>query len=235
MEPLRIPAKKLFRFYTWTGQILPMLLMAKVKQDCQGRRIMGTYPALVRTFVALPISAAQTEALEKWLNQGPWRHRGVAWNKPEQWHFTLAFLGEIPEISVNWVISAARTVAAATPPFSFCLGEPGVFPPRGPARVLWLGMSQGAPALTSLQGRLAERLHEAGLTQEEREFTPHLTLGRVKPGAVIQREQWLAPEGAGWQNLEGFAREIKVMRSDLQPGGARHTVLAACALGTAIT
>jgi len=192
---------------------------------------MGLHTAMVRTFVALPISPALAEALETWLNQGQMRHRGIAWNKPEQWHFTLAFLGEIPEISVNWAVRACRAVAEVTAPFSFCLGEPGTFPPRGAARVLWLGLAQGAEAMTDLQGHLAERLHEAGLTLEARDFRPHLTLGRVKPGAVINREQWLAQDTSAWRPLLVKAGEIQVMRSDLQPGGAQHTVLAACPLG----
>ena len=196
---------------------------------------MEMRPALVRTFVALPISAALTEVLEGWLQRGPLRRRGVAWNRVEQWHFTLAFLGEIPEDGVARAVAASRMVAAETRAFFLRLGEPGAFPPRGAARVLWLGVAQGAEALTFLQRRLAERLREAGLALETREFVPHLTLGRVPPGTIINRDAWLTQDPSAWKNLEVPAREIQVMRSELQRGGARHTLLAACPLSNQAT
>jgi RNA 2',3'-cyclic 3'-phosphodiesterase len=192
---------------------------------------MEMRPALVRTFVALPISTALSAALEAWLARTPLRRRGVAWNRPEQWHFTLAFLGEISEDGVSRAVAASRAVASETREFSLCLGDPGAFPPRGAARVLWLGVAQGAEALTFLQRRLAERLREAGLALETREFVPHLTLGRVPPGTIFNREAWLTQDVPDGKTLEVPAREILVMRSDLQRGGARHTLLAVCPLG----
>ncbi|NTV52049.1 MAG: RNA 2',3'-cyclic phosphodiesterase, partial [Candidatus Firestonebacteria bacterium] len=143
----------------------------------------------------------------------------------------------ITEFQVREVIAAGQRAAAETPVFSFRLGEPGVFPEQGAARVVWLGLSQGAQGMQALQVNLAGRLRAAGLTLEARAFTPHLTLGRVKSGADTVRGSWLANSGTGtsWKKLEAVAGEIRVMQSHLQPGGARHTLLAACPLNGKLT
>lgn len=196
---------------------------------------MDAGSAQMRTFVALPLSREMSETLAPWLKDPHRQLPGVAWNRPEQWHFTLAFLGAITELQVPQVITAAQTAAAETPAFSYRLGEPGVFPEQGVARVLWLGLSQGSQAMNALQVNLAGRLRAAGLTLEARAFTPHLTLGRVKSGAEVVRESWLANTGTAWKNLEAVVGEIRVMQSHLQSGGARHTLLAACPLNGNLT
>jgi 2'-5' RNA ligase len=86
---------------------------------------------------------------------------------PARMHLTLVFLGEE---SMNAPVSVA--------PFDMAFGGVGVFPPRGRARVLWIGLTEGADLLARLQHDIAERIRVVGIAFDDRPFHPHLTLGR---------------------------------------------------------
>lgn len=184
---------------------------------------------LVRSFVALPVSEAPlVEALRR-AQQGLRDLPGVAWVKPALFHFTLRFLGEIPG---ERVASAASALAglAGSGPFDLTLSGLGTFPPGRPARVVWAGCSDGADRLVSLAVRVEAALVAAGFPRENRAFSPHLTLGRVKDpraGREVSRRVEAAPGGVhGTMRVSG----ILLMRSVLSPSGPAYTPLATVAL-----
>lgn len=102
---------------------------------------------------------------------------GVRWLPPEQLHLTLRFIGEVDD-AVNAAIRRGLA-AIALPPFPVSLQGVGCFPsPRRP-RVLWVGLSGGTP-LMQLQHDVETAVVAAGLPPEERPFSPHITLARLK-------------------------------------------------------
>lgn len=117
--------------------------------------------------------------------------RGVAWVEARNLHLTLHFLGEIDEVRVPSLRSVLAPGIELAPP-RIGLGGWGVFPPRGPARVVWLGVQSGAAALVAAHAELGRRLRAAGVATESRPFSPHLTVGRVK-----------IPSGPHWGRLAG--------------------------------
>jgi 2'-5' RNA ligase len=183
-----------------------------------------------RTFIALPLSPEMANLINLWLKNWRLLNSGINWSTEGQLHFTLVFLGGIPETSLEKIIEICRAAAMASRAFAFRMGELGIFPARGDGHVLWIGLSEGAKAMTEIQDELSRSLREAGFALETREFVPHLTLGRSKPGAKIQRT-WVERDTQDLQALEDAAKEILVMKSELSPGGAQHTVLARCPLG----
>lgn len=103
----------------------------------------------------------------------------------ENWHFTLRFLGSTEPDKRDQVV---RTLAAATcgPRFNVRFTELGAFPSPGRARILWLGVDEGAERMTQL-GAIAEAAARiAGFAAESREFKPHLTLSRIDPPASVR-------------------------------------------------
>ena len=103
----------------------------------------------------------------------------VRWIEPENFHITLWFLGEVHDERV-----AAVTRALDRPfdeePFDSSFARLGAFPPRGAPRVLWIGVAEGQRALQSLHQQLTDRLTPLGFRGEERAYSAHLTIGRVK-------------------------------------------------------
>jgi 2'-5' RNA ligase len=96
---------------------------------------------------------------------------------PARMHLTLLFLGAVPEARVPAVVESMNAPAGMAP-FDVTFGGIGVFPPRGAARVLWIGVSEGADLLAQLQQQLAERIRAVGIVFDDRPFHPHLTIGR---------------------------------------------------------
>jgi 2'-5' RNA ligase len=95
----------------------------------------------------------------------------------ENLHFTLKFLGEIDPSLVNDIYSIMKKIPFS--PFSMALESVGTFPPGRP-RVVWVGISEGRDELSSITSFLDHNLRSLGFKSEKRDFTPHLTVGRVK-------------------------------------------------------
>jgi 2'-5' RNA ligase len=115
--------------------------------------------------------------------------RGVAWVDTRNLHLTLHFLGEIDD--AQW--PALR--ASIAPPLGvdaprLVLGRWGTFPPRGPSRVIWMGVNAGAEGLAAAHAEFGARLRAIGIVPEARPFSAHLTVGRVK-----------MPSGLFWQRV----------------------------------
>lgn len=148
--------------------------------------------------------------------------RGIVWTRPEQLHLTLRFLGDV-DVSLGETLEAALA-RVQVEPFVLPVAGVGSFPPRGPARVIWVGIGQGHPRLYQLRQQIDDTLLATGVAFDVRFFQPHVTLGRVKegvpPGAVMQflkrhREFEAAPIRA-----EAF----RLYASTLHPSGAVHTL-----------
>ena len=156
----------------------------------------------------------------------------VAWVRRENLHYTLSFLGELNEEGAARAEEAAREAAIGLAPFEVALGAPGAFPNARRARVLWLGLSAGADPLIELAVRLERALRSRGFSRDERPFSPHLTVGRVRDprhdltGALAGANS-LASEAASRFTV----RRVSVVASTLSPGGSRYEIRAEAALG----
>lgn len=103
---------------------------------------------------------------------------------PENWHFTLRFLGATqPEVRdrVISILSAATCGA----PFTVRFNELGAFPRASRARVLWLGIDQGAERMIQLAAIAEGAARSVGFEAESREFKPHLTVSRIDPPVSV--------------------------------------------------
>jgi 2'-5' RNA ligase len=150
----------------------------------------------------------------------------VSWVAPENLHVTLKFLGGIDEARVPPVIDALDAAVRRHARFAIEVGGLGAFPSASRARVLWAGIVGGDGALGALAATVDAALAVVGFPREERAFSPHITLGRV-------REPRPAPELAEALTAGGARRfgqvevdQVTLMRSDLSPNGARYTPLA---------
>jgi 2'-5' RNA ligase len=150
----------------------------------------------------------------------------ASWTRPESLHLTLKFLGEVePAIHMNALHQAAETAKAGVAPFTLTISGAGTFPPRGAARVLWLGVGDDEGQLARLHFRLDRECGHAGFPLESKPFKPHLTLARLRQpqGAQALSE---AHRGEGFGPFEFDVREFVLMRSRLGPGGSRYTPMA---------
>ncbi len=134
----------------------------------------------------------------------------------ENLHLTLWFFGEISKEQVRSVITKVREGVRNFKPFELELKKLGVFPNPSYVRVIWIGAEN--ENLRKLYERIKEKLEEIGF-REEREFHPHLTIGRVR--RVLDREKLLSKlkelEEVEIGRME--VREIKLKKSTLTNRG----------------
>jgi len=187
----------------------------------------------MRAFIALPIGSEVRQRLHEVIRalDALLPRRAVRWTRPEQVHITLRFLGEVPEAAMDEIAAGVRAAAAGTPRLSLRAEQVGAFPAVNRPRVLWVGVTGDLAPLNELQQRITAATAPHG-EPDEREFHPHLTLGRVKN--LPPRELRAAAEALSRFRVEDLggwvAGHVQLMRSELAPGGSRHTELAAIPL-----
>lgn len=171
----------------------------------------------MRLFVALGVDASVRRTVEAALADLRGADDDLRWTRPDGWHVTLAFLGQVAEATDVVTAAVARGVeAAATGPITLRLGEPGRFG----RRAAWLAVDdEPAGAVARLGEAIQAELEEAALPVERREVRPHLTLVRPKgrrqlPAGFV--EQLPRPEGT-WT-----AEAALLLRSHTEPEGARY-------------
>lgn len=158
----------------------------------------------------------------------------VRWVQPHGIHLTLKFLGDTPSDKITTIGDALKTVCAAHVPFTFAVKGLGCFPDSRRPRVVWVGVEETEGHLKRLQQAIEQAISPLGFPTEDRAFSPHLTLGRVKEGrgsdagslgALVTR--------LGAQVALGtvYVESVALIRSDLLPGGAVYTPLAHAVLG----
>ena len=141
--------------------------------------------------------------------------------RPESIHLTLHFLGDVQEGVIPALCEALDQVRAA--PFTLELSSRGRFPPRGPARVLWVGLA-ASPALESLHAACGRAIAAAGLPLESRPFAPHVTLARLDAAAGRR----IAAEFLAADPLPPAAFPVErviLYASERTPAGAVHEPL----------
>ena len=196
---------------------------------------MTTPGGQIRSFIAIPVPRAGIEvlgeAVEKLQSE---IGKNVRWVRSESIHLTLKFMGDISAEMVERVLEALPPVASRFSPIELSISGLGVFPnPRRP-RVLWAGVHGDLETLSSLQLAIDEAVGTLGLPKEQRTFSPHLTLGRVRRDVAEGQLRKIGQVMAGGE-LPGApswtADAVNLMRTELDPAGSRHYLVGSASIG----
>ena len=140
----------------------------------------------MRTFLALCFSVGTTrrlaEAVEREMPKAASGGAKLAWVPPANYHVTLKFFGDIPPESLDAITVQMKRRCANLPPVELKAKGLGTFPGGNePARLLWVGITDGAGGkqLGALHSAIENDMHELGFAREPRPFQPHLTVARV--------------------------------------------------------
>ena len=146
---------------------------------------------------------------------------GARWTEPGNLHLTLRFIGEVPEDTAADIDAALAEIEA--PGFELVLDGVGMYGSSRNARILWVGVER-SEALTHLQAKIESALVRCGLDPEERRFSPHVTLARLKEAPKERVGRFLEERGlfrAGPVRIGHFT----LYRSLLGKGGAVYEAL----------
>lgn len=179
----------------------------------------------VRTFVALKISQEIKDKLVGVVDEIKQFHVKASWPRIENLHLTLKFLGPTEEEKIDEVKRALDPVAQNQAPFSVSLTGLGGFPNSKKPRIVWMGVSQGKEEMVQLAAAVETALEPLGFNKEEREFHPHLTLGRIKfpkPNKELEAHFEKKSDSSFGEWKIG---SLLFMKSTLHPEGAKYDVL----------
>lgn len=143
----------------------------------------------MRLFTGIPVSEAARRAMRDYIDAVRPAWPKAKWVPPENLHLTMVFIGEVGDGDVGRVASALDEAAQRGKPFALSLGAPGRFPERGKARVLWVGVEEGAAGLSTVAAACAEAL-TPWVEPEARPYVAHLTIARFR---VPERVDGLPP------------------------------------------
>ncbi len=134
---------------------------------------------------------------------------GARWQRDEQLHLTLRFIGEVDRHQAQDIAAALSAVNIQR--FTLSLGQPGIFDRRGRIDNLWVGVTPQAE-VTALARRVDAALVRAGLPPEARAFVPHITMARFSriagpldgfPSAPLPATPWEVTGFALWESSLG--------------------------------
>ena len=190
----------------------------------------------MRLFVALDIESEIRQRIAAFMETVRGAAPGARWVSPESLHVTLKFIGEQPDNRLRDVEAALHTISAT--PIELTFRGTGFFPHARAARVYWIGIEAGS-GLGDLASKVDAALATLSIPQEDRAFSPHLTLARAgnrsgspmrlagdRPNrvfAALQEKSSTVPE----QEFGTMtAREFYLYESRLSSKGATYTKLA---------
>jgi 2'-5' RNA ligase len=180
----------------------------------------------VRAFIAVPLPSAVRATVAQFIRSLQTKIDGTKWVETENLHITLKFLGDVPFNDLPVLIKAMRRAAVLIEPFDIEISGSGAFPNVEHPKIIWVGCRQGTEELTTLATALEEEVHKIGFAQENRRFSPHLTIGRVKASSVPLMLSGL-PASFGYCSAD----EIVLFSSELTKRGPIYEELATVPLG----
>lgn len=136
----------------------------------------------IRTFVAVNLSSSVQAGVAKLIRSLQAEVEGTKWVETQNLHVTLKFLGDIPLNDLPRLIDALIRAAQQVESFDLEFSGFGAFPDEKSPKTIWIGCERGAEELTRLAAHIEEELFQLGYSKENRRFSPHLTIGRVKKG-----------------------------------------------------
>jgi 2'-5' RNA ligase len=183
----------------------------------------------MRSFIAVSPDAATREGIAMALAPLRAELGSVRWVREQHLHVTLAFLGDVDDQQLRPIIDAARQVAVDTTRFRLTISGSGVFPRWSRPRIVWLAFDE-AEELASLGASVRSACEGAGWVADK-EFIPHLTIGRtVRPLTLTERVR-LREGLTSVRIAHPFeVSRVEVLHSAPGPGGPHHSVVAALPL-----
>lgn len=193
----------------------------------------------IRAFVAIELDDAVREGLQRGQQElrtacARERLEIVRWVAPENIHLTVKFLGNVDTARLGALEGAVERAARASAPFELTARGVGCFPDPTYPNTVWVGLEGQVQEAARLARAVEDECAAAGFPRDERGFTPHLTLGRVKRERE-RRERAAVGElvmrmpTREWGMIR--AGSLALIRSDLKPQGPVYTVLKRTRLG----
>lgn len=195
---------------------------------------------MIRTFLAVELTedlraklAGIQQDLRQRLSREFPKNVRVSWVQPSSIHLTVKFLGDIDEQLVEPMRDAIERAMRGHRVLHIPLERLGVFPRAQQPRVLWIGPSEAweksdiAKRLTLLQQEVGVCCRSFDIALEDKPWSPHLTLARIKEGERLVGQAFAKSGMLDRPSAIGSlaVNAIVLVKSELRPAGPVYTRL----------
>jgi 2'-5' RNA ligase len=187
----------------------------------------------LRCFIAIELPEEIKKTIDVCIKRLKQTGADVKWVSAKNLHLTLKFMGATPEGLLTEINKKLSSIAKLHDRFTSRIFGAGVFPNVKYSRVIWLGVHD-SEEIIKLQHDIDKSMEGLGFKRDEKQFTPHLTIGRVKS---MRNKDALIKELAALKEADFGKIEvinITMMKSELKPGGAEHFKLSEIPVGRAV-
>lgn len=180
---------------------------------------------LIRSFIAVDIPDTVKDELVSLILSLQKAEADVKWVRRENLHLTLKFLGQISEDQVIHTRQILERMSKEQRRFSFHLAGLGGFPTLRHPRVLWVDTDRGRETLEVLAAKIESEIAQIGIKGEDRPFSPHLTLGRIRSPRNLQKLSALMERTEFSSSEEILLDHVTFYKSILSPKGSIYEVI----------
>ncbi|MDB5303631.1 MAG: 2-5 ligase [Phycisphaerales bacterium] len=183
----------------------------------------------MRLFIAIELPDVVRQHIAGLVRKGQEHCRGrygLSWVRPENFHVTVKFLGDVSDDRLPALCSALGEIATEGPAVLRADRLEG-FPPRRPSRVVAMGLAGDVGRVNYLHRSIEEHCARLGIPPDGRLYRPHITLVRCRePLPADKRDAWERAAGPLLPGPEFVASEFVLMESRLKPEGAQYIPVA---------
>ena len=171
-----------------------------------------------RIFVAALLPDHIKKEISRLLLNADESFTGVRWEKPDKIHITLKFVGSVEDKTKDEILARIKILSKRIHPITLKFSHIDAFPDFRKPRVLVLRLSKSND-LNDLFRLIEDELIDLGIEKEERNFIPHITLGRIKKVFRVKEKKLKL------QKNEFVVDHISVIRSELKREGSEYNNL----------
>ncbi len=180
----------------------------------------------IRTFIAINLDSKIREYLSSLTNDlNIGGESKIKWVDKNNLHITLKFLGYISSEQLDLINSGLKEIINQHNPFLIKLSSDiGIFPTYKMPRIIWVGIKEGANELKELYNSVEKILYKKGFPRENKDFSGHITIGRVK---YIKDKNNLIDflKNMHVKCLSQEVKSIDLMESKLTPTGPIYNII----------
>ena len=180
----------------------------------------------VRSFIAVNLNPEIKEYLTYLQASLSVPETKIKWVKKDNLHLTMKFLGDISSEQTEKLKIILKEITSRYSPFIIKLSSNiGIFPTYRMPRIIWIGIKEGANQLQELYNYIETMLYKEGFPGENKEFSSHITIGRVK--FIKNKDNFIQIlKRIEISNLSQEVKSIELMGSKLTPNGPIYNITA---------
>jgi len=173
----------------------------------------------MRTFVSIEIPDNIKNSIEKAIGELKLVLPHIKWVDKKNLHITLKFLGWVEDGKISGLTDSVTDIVKGFGTIKVGFAGFGMFPDEKHPRVIWVGITEGSDKLKELADKIEDKLSTEGYREEEREFSTHLTIGRIKEKIDAEALTGFIKknENAGFGGF--IAKNVSMMKSTLKRSG----------------